>query len=111
MRVQPYSKFWVDFATFLGITPKDFQSIYSSYNQREENTTQHKPKTRRKELAAQILGVSSSASKDEVKKAYRELAKKYHPDKLSTQSISQQKIAEERFKEIQLAYEILYEDL
>jgi len=97
-------------AALLGITPKDFQSIYSSYNQREENKTQLKPKKRRKEIAAEILGVSINASKEEIKKVYRDLAKKYHPDKLSTQSVSQQKIAEERFKEIQLAYEILYED-
>ncbi len=51
------------------------------------------------------LGISKSASKDEVKKAYRDLARKYHPD-LNPGD----KKAEEKFKEIQEAYEVLYDD-
>jgi curved DNA-binding protein len=50
----------------------------------------------------QILGVSKDASKEEIKKAYRNLAVKYHPDKNSGD-----KKAEERFKEISEAYEVL----
>ena len=49
-----------------------------------------------------ILGVSSSASADEIKGAYRTLAKKYHPDKNQGN-----KSAEEYFKEIQQAYTVL----
>lgn len=49
-----------------------------------------------------ILGVSKSASQDEIKKAYRKLAVKYHPDKNKGD-----KQAEERFKEIGEAYEVL----
>ncbi|MGQ1786273.1 DnaJ C-terminal domain-containing protein [Saccharicrinis sp. GN24d3] len=49
-----------------------------------------------------ILGVSKSASQDEIKKAYRKLAVKYHPDKNKGE-----KQAEERFKEIGEAYEVL----
>lgn len=49
----------------------------------------------------QILGVSKSASQDEIKKAYRKLALQYHPDKNKT------KEAEDKFKEINHAYEIL----
>jgi len=51
-----------------------------------------------------VLGVSKGASTDEIKKAYRSLAKKYHPD------ISTEKDAEEKFKEIQEAYEVLSDD-
>lgn len=51
------------------------------------------------------LGVSRNASKDEIKKAYRELARKYHPD-LNPND----KKAEEKFKEIQEAYEVLSKD-
>lgn len=47
----------------------------------------------------QILGVSQNASMDEVKQAYRRLAKKYHPD------VSKEPDAEEKFKEIQNAYD------
>lgn len=49
-----------------------------------------------------ILGISSKASLDEIKKAYRKLATKFHPDKNQGDSFF-----EERFKEIQEAYEVL----
>jgi curved DNA-binding protein len=49
-----------------------------------------------------ILGVSKNASESEIKKAYRKLANKYHPDKNKGD-----KVAEEKFKEINEAYEVL----
>ena len=49
----------------------------------------------------ETLGVSENASADEIKKAYRKLARKYHPDVNKTSE------AEEKFKEINAAYEIL----
>jgi len=49
----------------------------------------------------ETLGVSESASADEIKKAYRRLARKYHPD------ICKENDCEEKFKEINAAYEIL----
>lgn len=52
----------------------------------------------------EILGVSKSATADEIKKAYRNLALKYHPDRVSA---DKKKEAEERFKEISEAYEVL----
>ena len=48
-----------------------------------------------------ILGVSESASADEIKENYRRLAKRYHPD------VNKDPGAEEKFKEIQEAYEVL----
>src|SRR5436190_8774559 len=50
----------------------------------------------------EILGVARSAKEVEIKKAYRKLARKYHPDLNPTN-----KQAEEKFKEIQEAYEVL----
>src|SRR5204863_9981670 len=50
----------------------------------------------------EVLGVSKSASQDEIKKAYRELARKWHPDRNPDDEA-----AEERFKEIQQAYDAL----
>ncbi|MGM2417730.1 molecular chaperone DnaJ [Bacillus cereus group sp. BceL062] len=50
------------------------------------------------------LGLSKGASKGEIKKAYRRLAKKYHPD------VSKEKNAIEKFKEAQEAYEVLSDD-
>lgn len=52
----------------------------------------------------EVLGISKSASKDEIKSAYRKLAKKYHPD------INHDADAPEKFKEVQEAYDILYDD-
>lgn len=48
-----------------------------------------------------VLGISENASIDEIKKAYRKLARKYHPD------INKDPGAEEKFKEINAAYEVL----
>src|SRR5574344_1696320 len=49
-----------------------------------------------------VLGVSKTASDDEIKKAYRKLAKQYHPDLHPGD-----KVAESKFKEINDAYEVL----
>ncbi|QYO65620.1 molecular chaperone DnaJ [Leptolyngbya sp. 7M] len=53
----------------------------------------------------QILGVAKDAKADEIKKAYRRLARKYHPDVNPND-----KVAEERFKEVQEAYDVLSDE-
>src|SRR5947208_5289710 len=53
----------------------------------------------------ETLGVSKSASADEIKKAYRKLARQYHPDRNPGDASS-----EERFKEVQHAYDVLSDD-
>jgi len=52
----------------------------------------------------EILGLESKATSDDIKKAYRELAKKYHPD------INRSSTSEELFKLISEAYEVLSDD-
>jgi curved DNA-binding protein len=49
----------------------------------------------------EVMGVPRGASQDEIKRAYRKLARKYHPD------VSKEKDAEAKFKELQEAYEVL----
>ncbi|MCR5348834.1 MAG: molecular chaperone DnaJ [Bacilli bacterium] len=52
----------------------------------------------------EVLGLTKSASKDEIKSAYRRLAKKYHPD------LNKEPGAADKFKEVQEAYDVLYDD-
>ncbi len=56
----------------------------------------------------QVLGISRSASSDEIKKAYRNLSRKYHPDANINNPNKAQ--AEERFKEIQQAYKQIMDE-
>jgi len=51
-----------------------------------------------------VLGVDKGASKDEIKKSYRKLARKYHPD------VNKEEGAAEKFKEAKEAYEVLSDD-
>ena len=78
------------------------QYFHSSDSKNESNTTDN---INQKYYA--ILGLKNGASIDEIKKAYRRLAKEYHPDKLAGVNESIKKIAEEKFREVQQAYEKL----
>src|SRR5688572_19439494 len=52
----------------------------------------------------EVLGISKSADKKEIKKAYRKLAKEFHPDRNKAED------AETKFKEVQEAYDVLGDD-
>lgn len=54
-----------------------------------------------------ILGVSKTASQDEIKKAYRQASKKYHPDLQNGKTEAEKKQAEEMFKKCSEAYDVL----
>ena len=56
----------------------------------------------------QVLGVEPGASDDEIKKAYRTLSRKYHPD--ANVNNPNKEAAEEKFKEIQQAYRKIMND-
>jgi len=49
----------------------------------------------------EVLGVTKNANEDEIKKAYRKLARQYHPD------VNKASDAEDKFKEVKEAYDVL----
>lgn len=81
-------------ATYLGISKNESDSIIAHF--RPSNDSNYK-----------ILEISPDATDDEVKKAYRKMAIKYHPDKVATLGEDIQKAAEEKFKAISQAYEAI----
>jgi DnaJ like chaperone protein len=52
-----------------------------------------------------VLGIEANASEEEIKKAYRQMAVRYHPDKVAQMGEEYQKGAKEKFQKIQEAYE------
>ena len=52
-----------------------------------------------------VLGVESTATEEEIKKAYRQMALRFHPDKVAQMGEEYQKGAKEKFQEVQNAYE------
>ena len=86
-----------EIAAALRIGTYDFQSIKAMFIKSADN-------------AYKILEIEKSASDDEVKKAYRKMAKKYHPDKVITENQAIKKGAEEKFKQVQKAYEQIQQE-
>ena len=78
-------------AGYMGISGKDFDSIQAMFYQ---DTT----------VAYKILEIAPEASDSEVKKAYRKMAAKFHPDKVHHLGVEFQKMAEEKFKTLNDAY-------
>ena len=79
---------------YMGVTNSDFQSAKAMFIKETDS-------------AYKILGIDASASDEEVKKAYREMAKKNHPDLVSNLGDEVRKSAEKKFQEINAAYETI----
>ena len=82
---------------YMGLSKADADSIFAIF----------KPTPQSNESNYRILGIEPSATNEEVKKAYRKMAIKYHPDKVATLGPDVQKAAEEKFKAISQAYEAI----
>lgn len=86
-----------EIAGYLRVGMHDFESIMAMFIKSADN-------------AYKILEIERSATDEEVKKAYRTMAKKYHPDRVVTEDKAIQKGAEEKFKEVQKAYETIQKE-
>ncbi|WP_406685415.1 molecular chaperone DjiA [Seonamhaeicola sp. MEBiC1930] len=85
-------------AGYLGINARDYESIKAMFYSSSDN-------------AYTVLELKKGASVDDIKKAYRKMAKKYHPDRVIHLGKEHQKGAEEKFRQVQEAYEHLQKEL
>ncbi|MDT8417086.1 MAG: TerB family tellurite resistance protein [Lutibacter sp.] len=79
-------------AGYLYVNPNDFESIKAMFYSSSDSSYR-------------ILEIEKTATNDELKLAYRKMAKKYHPDKLQHLGAEHIKGAEEKFKQVSMAYE------
>ncbi len=80
-------------SNYFGLSVQEFNSAFASYKPASDVS----PYT--------LLEIESSATDEEVKKAYRRLARKYHPDRVANLGPAQVKSAEDHFKKMKNAYE------
>jgi DnaJ like chaperone protein len=81
-------------ADMLGISTMEFESVKNMFY-RDVNSD------------FKVLGIDSEATNEEVKKAYRQMAIKFHPDKVASMGEEFQKGAKEKFQKIQDSYEAI----
>ena len=84
-------------ANYLNINNNDYESIKAMFARDEE-------------ASYRVLEISKSASNAELKRAFRKMANKYHPDKVSHLGKEMQKLAEEKFKAVNDAYQQIKKD-
>lgn len=84
-------------AGYFRVGARDFESIKNMFVKKADS-------------AYKILEIEKTATNDEVKKAFRKMAKKYHPDKLMDMDEAYRKGAEEKFRNVQEAYETIQKE-
>ncbi len=86
-----------EIAGYLKVAFRDFESIKAMF-------------VKSADTAYKILEIERTATEDQIKKAYRTMAKKYHPDRVNTENEAIKRGAEEKFKEVQKAYETIQKE-
>lgn len=93
-------------ASWLGIAQQHFYHIYTAFAQNAYSAA-GSASEQPSRSPYDVLGVDEMASVEQIKQSYRILVKKYHPDRMVKYPEAEQKIAREKFIEIQKAYERL----
>lgn len=83
-------------SAIFGISPVDFNAIRAPYTKAKDS-----------DWAYKALGIEHTATDEEIKKAYRRMAMKYHPDKLTGLGEDVKKAGADKFRSVQEAYEFL----
>ncbi|MBR1785445.1 MAG: TerB family tellurite resistance protein [Bacteroidales bacterium] len=99
-------------AQYLGISSTDYMSVFERHVGHGDagysgGSRQGSSSGSYSKDPYRVLGIDSSATDDEVRKAYRRMAMKYHPDKVAGMSEEIQRNAAEQMKEINQAYEVI----
>ena len=81
-------------ASMLGVSQTDFESVKNMFYRNVDSDYK-------------VLGIEQTSTDDEVKKAYRKMAIKFHPDKVVQMGVEYQKGAKEKFQKIQDSYEAI----
>ena len=84
---------------------------YERKQQRNHSYNNRVSKTNSIKNALSILALDKNPSEGEIKKAYRKMAKKFHPDRYQNKSVEEQNMAHERFVEINKAYDYLLNNI
>ncbi len=109
---------WIDDLILIFFLWRFLKNLYQKqseaqrfYHQRRQSFEHNKESSQRETHGTDspkdpytVLNVPKDASQEDIKKAYRELANKYHPDKVLHLGDEFRKLAEQRFKEIEEAY-------
>ena len=99
-----------DIAQWLNVDTSYLNDLYHEFEQtKQEDTRHYQSENLTINQHYEILKCKPSKSDDEVKKAYREMAKQYHPDIISSKGLAEDFIlfANQKFKEINAAYEAI----
>lgn len=88
---------------YIGLSRRDLETIRMMYGNSENASSYNSDETN--ESPYKIIGVSENASNEDIKRAYRTLVKKFHPDMQTDLSKEAQEDAQKRFVKIQEAYE------
>lgn len=103
---------WIDDAVVMVLLYRYVAKILSqrrSRGKKADREQSQEPETPNQNSSSknpyEVLGISPAASREQIHSAYRKLVNQYHPDKVAHLGREFQELAEERFKEIQRAYQ------